>query len=34
MEKRENIAFVPPIEVHAGIASDSRLRERYWTVLE
>lgn len=34
MEKRENIPYVPPIEVHAGVASDSRLKARYWTVFE
>jgi hypothetical protein len=31
MQKREDIPFVPPIEVHAGI-TDPALRRRYWTV--
>lgn len=32
MEKMEDIPFVPPIEVHAGV-TEAALRRRYWTVL-
>ena len=33
MQKREDIPFVPPIEIHAGVTDDAKLRARYWTVL-
>jgi hypothetical protein len=33
MQKREDIPFVPPIEIHAGVVNDPRIRSRYWTVL-
>lgn len=33
MEKREDIPFVPPIEVHAGVTASPDLRRRYWTIL-
>ena len=33
MQKREDIPFVPPIDIHAGVVDDPRIRSRYWTVL-
>jgi hypothetical protein len=35
MQKSEDdIAFVPPIELHAGVVDDPAIRSRYWTVLD
>lgn len=33
IEKLEDIPFVPPIEVPAGVTDDPAIRQRYWTVL-
>jgi hypothetical protein len=34
LRKTEDIAFVPPMEIHAGLVDDPKIRSRYWTVLD
>jgi hypothetical protein len=33
MQKREDIPFVPPIEIHGGVIDDPIVSSRYWTIL-